>query len=47
MQDEILICRQQTAWFLLEHEDNVKRGAFTHHPLEDARKKKKQKVRVY
>jgi hypothetical protein len=29
MQDEILICRQHTAWFLLEHEDNVLRGTFT------------------
>ncbi|KAG0381253.1 hypothetical protein BDA96_K000900, partial [Sorghum bicolor] len=28
-EDEILICRQHTAWFLLEHEDNVLRGTFT------------------
>jgi hypothetical protein len=47
MLDDILICHQQTAWFLLEHKDNEFRGTFKcMRPLEDedARDKKKPKV---
>ena len=47
MQDEVFMCRKHIARFLLEHEDNTFRGAFTNNhsnrmlEVEDARTQKK------